>query len=98
YAWVAGFLFRDAVNSIVKKGGNDALNRKALLAALGQIHSFNADGMWGTTDIGNRVPTPCIMIAQVQGGKFTRVYPKKPGTLDCKKSNTIQIKEDLLGG
>lgn len=96
YAWIASLLFRDAVNSIVEKSGNNALTREKLLGALTQIHSFNADGMWGTTDIGNRVPTPCVMVLQVRNGKFTRVYPKKPGTLDCKKSNPITIKESLL--
>jgi ABC-type branched-subunit amino acid transport system substrate-binding protein len=97
YAWVAGLLFRDAVNSIVEKDGNNALTRKALLDALAQIHDFDGDGMWGTTDIGNRVPTPCFMLTQVQDGEFTRVYPKKAGTLDCKQSNQIEIEEDLLG-
>jgi ABC-type branched-subunit amino acid transport system substrate-binding protein len=98
YAWIASLLFRDAVNDIVKKSGNNGLTRKALLEALTNTHAFNADGMWGTTDIGNRTPTPCIMITQVKNGQFARVYPKKAGTLDCKKSNEITVKADLLGG
>jgi ABC-type branched-subunit amino acid transport system substrate-binding protein len=97
YAWAAGILFRDAVNAAVQKNGKNGLTRAALLTALSQNHAFNADGMFGTIDIGNRVPTPCFMILQVRNGKFTRVYPSKPGTLDCTKSNNIDIKENLLG-
>jgi hypothetical protein len=53
--------------------------------------------MWGTTDIANRVPSPCFMLTQVQDGEFARVYPKKPGTFDCKKRNRVKIEEDLFG-
>jgi hypothetical protein len=96
YAWVASLLFRDAVKSIVDKGGKNALTRAKLLAALSQTHSFDGDGMWGTTDIGNRTPTPCFMLLQVRGGAFKRVYPKKVNTLDCKAGNQVEIKEHLL--
>lgn len=48
--------------------------------------------------IANRIPTPCMMVTQVQDGEFVRVYPKKPGTLDCKKRNTVEVETDLLGG
>jgi ABC-type branched-subunit amino acid transport system substrate-binding protein len=96
YAWVASLLFRDAVNAIVQREGKNGLTRTALLDALAGIHDFDADGMWGATDIGNRVPTSCFMVNQVRNGKFVRVYPKQPGTLDCAKSNRFTIQENLL--
>ncbi len=98
YAWIASVLFRDSVNAIVKKGGNNALTRKALLAQLTATTSFNADGMWGTTNIGQRIPSPCFLVMQVKNGQFTRVYPTKPGTFDCKASNRITEKADLFSG
>jgi substrate-binding family protein len=97
YAWLDGLLFRDAVNAIAKRDGVNGLTRAALLEQLKNTHAFDGDGMWGTTDIGNHVPSACFMLTQVKGGDFKRVYPKKPGTFDCKKSNRIEIKEDLLG-
>lgn len=97
YAWLAGLLLRDSVNAIVKRGGVNGLTRAALLEQLKNTHAFNGDGMWGTTDIGNHIPSSCIMLTQVKDGDFRRVYPKKPGTFDCKKSNGIEIKEDLFG-
>jgi ABC-type branched-subunit amino acid transport system substrate-binding protein len=96
YAWIAGILFRDAVNSVVKASGNNGLTRTALLDALGKTTRFDADGMWGTTDIGNRVPSACFLVMQVKDGEFERVYPTKPGTFDCKASNSIEFKADLL--
>ncbi len=97
YAWLAGLLLRDSVNAIVKRDGVNGLTRAALLEQLKNTHAFDGDGMWGTTDVGNHVPSPCFMLTQVKGGDFKRVYPKKPGTFDCKKSNRIDIHEDLFG-
>jgi ABC-type branched-subunit amino acid transport system substrate-binding protein len=97
YAWIAGLLFRDSVNAIVQRDGVNGLTRAALLDQLKNTHAFDGDGMWGTTDIGNRKTTSCFVLMQVKNGDFVRVYPKKPGTFDCKKSNIIEIHEDLLG-
>jgi hypothetical protein len=97
YAWVAGLLFRDAVNAVVEKGGNNALTRASLLDALRDTKAFDADGMWGTTNIGDHVPTPCYVLLQVKSGKFQRVHPTKATTFDCKKSNNITFKSDILG-
>ena len=96
YAWIASLLFRDSVNAIVKKNGSNALTRKALLAQLAATTSFNADGMWGTTNIGQHVPTPCFLLMQVKNGQFNRVYPAKRGTFDCNRSNRITVKTDLF--
>jgi hypothetical protein len=97
FAWVAGYLFRDAVNAVVEKGGDNALTRAALFDALHGIKKFDADGMWGTTNVADKVPTPCFVLLQVKGGKFVRVHPTKPGTFDCKPSNNIAFKSDILG-
>jgi len=98
YAWVAGLLFRDAVNAVVEQSGENGITREAVLDQLANTHAFDADGMWATTDIGNRVPPGCFMITQVKDGDFQRVYPKKKGTFDCRKSNTIEYEADLLKG
>ena len=86
-AWTAGVYFRDAVNSIVKGGGNNALTRERLLQAADGINDFTAEGMMGTTDVGDRVPSSCFALMQVKNGEFTRVFPKKKASFDCKKRN-----------
>ncbi len=98
YAWIDALLFQDSVNAIVKRGGDNALTRKALLSQLASTTSFNAGGIWGTTNVAQRIPTPCFMLVQVKNGKFVRVYPTKPGTFDCNKSNTISVKANLFTG
>ena len=96
YAWSAGVAFRDAVNAAVKKNGVNGLTRANLFAALNNIHSFNADGMFGTIDLAGRVATPCHVLMQVKNGTFVRVAPTKPGTFDCAKKNLIQTQLNIL--
>jgi hypothetical protein len=98
YSWIASLLLRDSVNAVVKKGGNNALTRKALLAQLAATTSFNGDGMWTTTNVGQRIPSPCFLLLQVKNGQFTRVYPTKAGTFDCNRSNAVSVKANLLAG
>jgi hypothetical protein len=98
YAWISSLLFRDAVNAVVTHRGRNGLNRRALLDALASETNFDADGMWGTTDVAHRAPSPCFLVMQVQHGQFKRVYPAQPGTFDCKPSNRITIREDLQTG
>ena len=95
-AWAAGIFFQDIVNTIVQKGGDNAVTRAAVLATAPTINGFTAGGMLGKTDVGKRLPTPCYALLQVQNGKFVRVYPKKPGTFDCNPANLQTIKLDLL--
>ncbi len=92
-AYETALLFQDAVQKAVANGGT--LNRQTLFAALKDEHSFNADGIIGTTDIGNHVPSPCVVVAQVQNGQWVRVYPSKPGTFDCSSGNLATVKMNI---
>jgi hypothetical protein len=83
-AWASGLLLRDAVNQVVESDGENGVTRAAVLEATDGITEFNADGMIGTTNPGEKVPSPCYVLSQVKGGKFVRVFPKKAGTFDCK--------------
>ena len=90
-AWVSALFFRDAVKAVVAKDGVNGLTRENWLTAARSIHSFNADGMIGPEDVGGKVFGGCFDLLQVKGGKFVRVYPKKPATFDCKKSNVTTV-------
>ncbi len=99
YGWTATLAFKQAVDAIVKQDGVNGLTRKALLTTgVDNLTSFDAGGMIGTVDIKNKVPTPCSMITQLQKGQFVRLAPKKKGTFDCRKSNAVIIKADLIKG
>jgi hypothetical protein len=95
YAWSAGIALRDAVNAVVKQSGVNGVTRKSILAALGQIHGFDAEGLFGKIDLAGRVASPCHVLLQVHNGKLARVEPTAPGTFDCAKHNVIHVKLDL---
>jgi hypothetical protein len=97
-AWAAGVLLRDAIEKIVRRDGVNGITRAAFLDIVERTHDFDADGMFGKVDIGGKVPGTCGVMMQVQGGKFVRLQPKKPGTLHCDKKNLKTIKLDLLKG
>jgi hypothetical protein len=98
YSWIAAIAFRDAVNAIVKQQGVNGLTRKNLLAALGNIHQFDADGFYSGVDLAGRTIGPCHVLNQVKSGKFVRIQPTKPGTFDCPKGGVVHTKLDLIQG
>ena len=55
----------------------------------------DGDGMLGTTNVGEHVPSSCYVLLQIQDGEFVRVHPKKKGTFDCDPKNLFTIKLDL---
>jgi hypothetical protein len=95
-AFAAGLFFTELVNKVVAKGGPNALTRKAILAEAPNVHSFNAGGMIGATDVGGRNPSPCYVLNQVKNGDYVRLLPKAKGTLNCDPSNSITEKLDLI--
>jgi Periplasmic binding protein len=93
-AWQAGLAFKQVVDKIVATGGPNAITRAAILNGLKNIGEFTADGWLGKTNL--RDETPCFMVMQIQGGKFVRAYPTKPGTLDCDPANDVTVDIDMV--
>jgi Periplasmic binding protein len=86
-AWAAAELFGQVVDQIVATKGPNALTRANLLEGVRNTHSFDAGGLMQKTDIGGRAAAaPCMVMMQIQNGKFVRVDPTKPGTYDCSGS------------
>jgi hypothetical protein len=91
-AYVEALLFQDAAQ---KAAGTGTLSRQSLFTALNNEHAFNADGIIGTTNVGRHAVSPCMVMAQVVNGAWTRTYPAKPGTFDCSGANVATIKLNL---
>jgi Periplasmic binding protein len=87
-AWIAGEIFAQAVNDTVAAHGGDpnSLTRAHLLAAIRNMHAFDAGGMVPKIDVGRKRGSPCLVGLQVQNGKFVRIDPFEPGTFDCSRS------------
>jgi hypothetical protein len=94
-AWQAGMAFQQAVNTVVAKSGPNGLTRAALLTALKGMTNFNAGGWMGAKSLqGSGSTSDCFLMMQVQNGKFVRVYPTKPGTMDCNPDNLATVNVD----
>jgi len=94
--WMAAVAFEDAVNAIVARDGPNALTRANLLTALTGMTQFDAHGWLGEKPLhGGPSLSPCFLVMQVQHGKFVRVYPTKPGTMDCSPANLTTITVDV---
>ena len=92
-AWLGALLFQDAATKAVANGGT--LTRQSLFDALKQENAFDAEGITGPVDYGNRGAPGCIVMTQIKDGKFVRTYPKKPGTFDCNKKNLVDLELNL---
>jgi ABC-type branched-subunit amino acid transport system substrate-binding protein len=95
--YTAGLAFAEALKAVVAKDGANGMTRAAFLRALKNLTSFDAGGMIGRVNIGGKVGTPCFVLIQLQDGKWNRVHPTKKGTFDCKPSNSVTVKDDLIG-
>jgi hypothetical protein len=81
--------------AVVKQDGPNGLTRANLLTALRGLGNFDAHGWLGAKTLqGSGSISPCFMVMQVQNGKFVRVYPTKPGTMDCNPANLVQVSMD----
>lgn len=89
-AWIAGEVFAQAVNDAISAHGGDpnSITRANLLAAIRNIHAFDAGGMIPKIDVGRKRGSACLVGMQVQHGKFVRIDPVEPGTFDCPPANT----------
>jgi hypothetical protein len=99
YGWTAALAFAQAARSAAAQAGNDGLTRSALLKGAKTLTSFNAGGMMATTNIADKVTTSCFALVQLNNNaKWNRIYPKKPGTFDCNKSNHFEHQADYQNG
>ena len=78
YGWVSAMLFAQGL-----RGAGPSLTSEALLHALKQIHSFDADGLTATSDPGGRKPASCWLLARIVNGLFVRVPPSPKAGFIC---------------
>ena len=75
-AWGSGVLFTQALAS-----AGAQITQSSTLQALAHITSFDSGGLTATFNPGQRKGANCMVIAAVQNGAWTRVYPKSG--FDC---------------
>ncbi len=72
YGWISAALFVDAL----KASGSHPTD-SALYKELKATHDFTASGLVPSTDVGNKKPPLCYLIAQAQSNTWVRDYPKE---------------------
>jgi ABC-type branched-subunit amino acid transport system substrate-binding protein len=77
-AWSAAQLLATAMHN-----AGSSITQSSVSAALNNIHSFNANGLTGTTDPGAKMGTHCVVMAHVENGQWVRADPTTPGQFDC---------------
>jgi ABC-type branched-subunit amino acid transport system substrate-binding protein len=97
YSYGAVLAFADAVNAVVKANGVNGLTRANLITGIKGLTQFDAGGMLGKRSFKDGKITSCFVMVQFKGGKWVRQYPTKKGTFDCKASNAISVKGNLIG-
>jgi hypothetical protein len=96
YAWDATLAFAEAAKAVVAKQGVNGITRSSFIHGLESLTAFDAGGMTGTHSFATQKPSPCFVVMRFVNGKWARQYPSKAGTFDCKASNVITFKADLI--
>jgi ABC-type branched-subunit amino acid transport system substrate-binding protein len=76
-AWAAGQLF---VKAMQAAGSN--ITQASVAQGIKNVNSFNADGLIGVTNPGQKMGTSCVVIAGVENGQWKRLDPASTG-FDC---------------
>lgn len=72
YSWAQGRLLFQAMQAAGPKA-----TRAAVLAEVKKINDFTANDLIGSAGPGNKRPSQCYIISQLQGGTYKRVDPAK---------------------
>ena len=101
-AWADGVMLETVIAEIVATDGPNGVTRQAVLDQLAGLSDFDANGWWTTTDLTTtNTVGECIVILQVQGGEYVRVFPDESGTLDCDPSTVLEVQanpDEFLAG
>jgi hypothetical protein len=79
-----------------KKCGS-TLTRQCMVNNLSQVHEWTGGGLHSKTDPGANKPPSCGMLIGLKDTTFTRIYPKKAGTLECDSKYVTPVPQSLWG-
>ena len=91
-SFMAGIAFQETVEAVVAAEGANGLTRAAILDAMTSTKSDF--GGWIGQPKGGKDVMPCWMVVQIQDGKWNRVYPTEPGTLECNADSRVVVRLD----
>jgi ABC-type branched-subunit amino acid transport system substrate-binding protein len=77
------------------KACGSTLTRQCIVNQMSQVHSWTGGGLHAADDPGKNMPPQCGVLVKLQGTKWVRVYPSKPGTFDCDPKYIAPVPESL---
>jgi Periplasmic binding protein len=91
-AWAAADEFKAVVDKIVAQDGPNGLTRAKFLDTIKDFNGFDDGGFLGVRD--QHKYSDCMVMMQVQNGKFVRVQPTEKGKFDCNPKYLTDIAID----
>jgi ABC-type branched-subunit amino acid transport system substrate-binding protein len=70
YAWSAARLFQKLATEIGPR-----LTRKALFAAVKNVHHWTGNGIHVDHDVGGKLSSPCFLYLAIRSSRFQRIHP-----------------------
>ncbi|MEX2292647.1 MAG: ABC transporter substrate-binding protein [Acidimicrobiales bacterium] len=86
YAWASGRMIEKAL-----RDAGPAVTRDKVLAALGTVTKFDANGLIAPVNPAGKQPSDCFVVVRIQGGKFVREHPASG--FDCTTGGFQPLKE-----
>jgi ABC-type branched-subunit amino acid transport system substrate-binding protein len=86
FAWSSGRLLEKAL-----RDAGPAITRDKVLAALGTVTTFDANGLIAPSNPAGKKATNCFVVIRVQGGKFVREHPSTG--FDCQTGGFMPVPE-----
>jgi ABC-type branched-subunit amino acid transport system substrate-binding protein len=77
------------------KACGSTLTRQCIVNHLSQVHNWTAGGLHAPTDPGKNMPPSCGVLVKLQGTKWVRAYPSKPGTFDCNPKYIAPVPQEF---
>jgi ABC-type branched-subunit amino acid transport system substrate-binding protein len=71
------------------------LTRQCIVNNMSKVHSWTGGGLHAASDPGNNMPPQCGLLVKLNGTKWERAYPTKPGTFDCDPKYIAKVPENL---
>lgn len=87
FGWASGRLFEQALRE-----AGPAITRDGVLAALGTVTTFDANGLIAPVNPAGKRATDCFLVIRVEGGRHVREHPPGGG-FDCETGGFQRIEE-----
>src|SRR6185436_16817004 len=91
-AWAAADEFKQVADDIAATDGPNALTRAKFLEKIKTVNNFYDNGFFAPHE--QRKYSDCMVVMQVQNGKFVRIKPTETGKFDCNPDYLTPVSVD----